>query len=266
MAWLKIDQTLRDNRKICNAAEDLKIEPAHMAGMMVLFWLWAIDNAPSGSLAELTDGTIARGAMYGGDPKTFIEVLVKRGLLNENEEGLQIHDWEEYAGNLLDKRRKDARRKAVERASKKAEMSAGRPQDVQRTSAPKSKSKSKSKSNISPPSPSEEGGEKEKDVIEIRFAEFWSAYPKKASKQYALKAWKKLQPDAELHEKIMQAVNAQKQSKQWHRDNGQYIPYPATWLNGGQWDNELEEATTGLAGSADKDMELLRKAQKRVGL
>lgn len=104
------------------------------------------------------------------------------------------------------------------------------------------------------------------NIQEERFAEFWGAYPKKASKQYALKAWKKLQPDAELHKKIMQAVNAQKQSKQWHRDNGQYIPYPATWLNGGQWDNELEEATTGSAGSVDKDMELLRKAQKRVGL
>ena len=158
MAWLKIDQTLRDNRKICNAAEDLKVEPAHMAGMMVLLWLWAIDNAPSGSLADLTNGTIARGAMYGGDPETFVETLIRRGLLDDDGDGLQIHDWEEHAGNLLDKRLKDAQRKAMERAAKKAEKaetSAGHPQDVREKSAPKTKTQTKSKS--IDPSPSDEG-------------------------------------------------------------------------------------------------------------
>ena len=49
MAWLKVDQTLRDHHKICDAADALQVDPAHMTGMMILFWLWAIDNAPSGS-------------------------------------------------------------------------------------------------------------------------------------------------------------------------------------------------------------------------
>lgn len=107
---------------------------------------------------------------------------------------------------------------------------------------------------ISPPSPSDEGADEgKKDVIEARFAEFWNAYPKKVAKQYALKAWKRLRPDAELHEKIMQAVNAQKRSEQWRRDNGRYIPNPATWLNGGQWDNELEEVTTDAENRGDPE-------------
>ena len=64
----------------------------------------------------------------------------------------------------------------------------------------------------------------------VRFDEFWNAYPKKVGKQYALKAWRKIKPTAELHEAIMQAVNAQKHSEQWRRDNGRFIPNPATWL------------------------------------
>ena len=73
-----------------------------------------------------------------------------------------------------------------------------------------------------------------------RFSEFWSAYPKKVAKQYALKAWKRLKPNADLHQRILKAVEDQKQSEQWRKNNGQYIPNPATWLNGGQWDNEME--------------------------
>lgn len=83
-----------------------------------------------------------------------------------------------------------------------------------------------------------------KSPIEVRFDEFWNAYPKKVGKQYALKAWRKIKPTAELHEAIMQAVNAQKHSEQWRRDNGRFIPNPATWLNGGYWENG-EEVSTG---------------------
>lgn len=32
------------------------------------------------------------------------------------------------------------------------------------------------------------------------------------------------------------------QNEQWRKDNGQYIPNPATWLNQGRWDDVLTEA------------------------
>lgn len=159
MAWLKIDQTLRDHHKICDAADELQVDPAHMTGMMVLLWLWAIDNAPSGSLAGVSAGTIARGAQYGGDPTAFVEALKRQELLDEGPDGLQIHDWEEHAGNLIDRRQKDAKRKAAERAAKKAaepETSEGRPADVRKKSAPRVE-QSKSRERVDIPSPSDEG-------------------------------------------------------------------------------------------------------------
>ncbi|MFR7893393.1 MAG: ATP-binding protein [Dysosmobacter sp.] len=91
----------------------------------------------------------------------------------------------------------------------------------------------------------------QKSLVEVRFLEFWKAYPKKTGKQYALKAWNKIKPTAELHERIMQAVDAQKRSDQWRRENGRYIPNPSTWLNGGYWDNE--EVNEGAENQRDPE-------------
>ena len=78
-------------------------------------------------------------------------------------------------------------------------------------------------------------------LLEKRFDTFWEAYPNKKAKQNAIKAWKKIKPNTALFEKIMKAVDLQKRSEDWQRENGRYIPYPATWLNGGYWDNEIKE-------------------------
>ena len=32
-----------------------------------------------------------------------------------------------------------------------------------------------------------------------------------------------------------------KKSKDWQKDNGQFIPYPATWLNAKGWEDEVTE-------------------------
>jgi hypothetical protein len=86
--------------------------------------------------------------------------------------------------------------------------------------------------------------EKEPSLQERRFEGFWKAYPKKKGKLAALKAWKNVKLDTDLFAKIMEAVNTAKGSRQWQRENGQFIPYPATWLNQGRWDDEIEEVST----------------------
>ena len=48
----------------------------------------------------------------------------------------------------------------------------------------------------------------------------------------------KAKPDAELFEKIMQAVATAKVSEQWLREGGRFIPNPSTWINQGRWDDE----------------------------
>ena len=74
---------------------------------------------------------------------------------------------------------------------------------------------------------------------EDRFSRFWAAYPRKVGKQAAKKSWSRLHPSEELTQAILQSVEAQKQSRQWKENNGQFIPNPATWLNQGRWEDEL---------------------------
>jgi hypothetical protein len=80
---------------------------------------------------------------------------------------------------------------------------------------------------------------------ERRFDEFWAAYPRKVGKEAARKAWRRIKPTADHLAKVLLAIENAKKSCQWHKDNGQYIPNPATWLNQGRWDDEVQPYSTG---------------------
>lgn len=73
-----------------------------------------------------------------------------------------------------------------------------------------------------------------------QFDKFWQAYPRKVSKKEAQKSWKKINPSLELFEKILKALEMVKQTEQWKKDNGKFIPYPATWLNQERWTDEIK--------------------------
>lgn len=74
------------------------------------------------------------------------------------------------------------------------------------------------------------------------FSEFWAAYPRKAGKGAAEKAWAKLKADDALTETILAAIEKHKTSDQWKKDGGKYIPHPSTWLNQRRWEDEVESA------------------------
>lgn len=72
------------------------------------------------------------------------------------------------------------------------------------------------------------------------FDAFWKIYPKHKDKAKALKAFTKLKPDEELFNKIIDAVNNNiKNNADWEKDNGQYVPYGSSWLNGKRWEDEI---------------------------
>lgn len=79
----------------------------------------------------------------------------------------------------------------------------------------------------------------ERNEIEERFDRFWDAYPRHVAKVDARKKFEKLNPDESLLETMLQAIEAQKRSEQWTKDNGQYIPHPATWIHQERWKDDL---------------------------
>jgi hypothetical protein len=75
------------------------------------------------------------------------------------------------------------------------------------------------------------------------FIVFWDSYPRKAGKQEAFKSWIKSGNKPAIAD-ILQAIESQKKSDQWRKDNGQFIPHPATWINQGRWDDKPVEIKT----------------------
>ena len=69
------------------------------------------------------------------------------------------------------------------------------------------------------------------------FDAFWKAYPRKTAKKNAEQAWKKVTTPIET---ILNAIERHKKLPQWIKDNGAFIPHPATWLNQERWNDQLE--------------------------
>ena len=100
-----------------------------------------------------------------------------------------------------------------------------------RTYTKHTKDKDKDKDNMSPHTP--QG---------TTFELFWAAYPKKVGKKAALNAFRRVKTPLNV---LLQAIEGQKHSVQWMKDNGKYIPNPATWLNQGRWEDELDGGGLG---------------------
>jgi len=80
---------------------------------------------------------------------------------------------------------------------------------------------------------------KMKEEIDAAFDTFWAAYPKKKSKGQAEKVWAKLQPGEVLFAIMLQKIAQASQTHEWKKENGKFIPHPATWLNAKGWEDEL---------------------------
>jgi hypothetical protein len=68
------------------------------------------------------------------------------------------------------------------------------------------------------------------------FEKFWKAYPKKVGKGDAARSWNRDELDDRVDE-ILPVLEQYKQLPQRTKDNGQFIPYPATWLNSKSYDD-----------------------------
>lgn len=80
-------------------------------------------------------------------------------------------------------------------------------------------------------------------MVDDLFPKFWKMYPNKKGKAAAEKAWKKLKVTADLFGQIAEGLAAQVVCEAWVKDGGQFIPHPATWLNGKRWEDEVKVAS-----------------------
>lgn len=91
------------------------------------------------------------------------------------------------------------------------------------------------------------------------FELFWEAYPKKKAKQDAEKAFAKVTVSVQT---LLYAIEVQKKSEDWTKENGQFIPHPATWLNGKRWEDQVScmgSKSTGPRQLDDGELEAIQR-------
>ena len=96
--------------------------------------------------------------------------------------------------------------------------------------------KKEKKKSIRPSSPGSTNGK----GVEESFQIFYEAYPKRKSKGKAWKVWENIKPRPELLKAMLDAIECAKNTEEWQKEKGKYIPYPATWLNARGWEDEIE--------------------------
>jgi hypothetical protein len=141
MAWIQVHQSVWTHRKTIAVADALDLSEVYAGAHLIALWTWALDNAPDGTL-DCSPRAIARGAQWTGDSKTFVEALLGAGYLERTSDTqLVLHDWDTYAGKLVDRRKANAERMRRARARQNDDTSDARADHVRSTNGARAQHK-----------------------------------------------------------------------------------------------------------------------------
>jgi hypothetical protein len=208
--WIKVQKDTPDKPEVLAVAARLGIDPDAVTGKLIRIWSWFDTHTTDGNALSVTFSFIDRMTGVTG----FAEQVSMVGWLEQNGAMLTLPNFQNHNG---------------ETAKKRA-------QGKNRTEKHRSNAESNAPS-VTKASPEKRREEKNTNTL---FDVFWTAYPNKVGKDAAKRAFDRRKPDDELFGQMMNALENQKTSDKWTKDNGQYIPNPATWLNQGRWKDESE--------------------------
>ena len=153
MAWIRVEQTLTGHRKVWQAARLLNTHPLRLVGHLIALWTAALDYIPAnGSLDGFNAAWLKQRAQWEGSATKFEAALIEVGLIDDNPR--LIHDWQEYAGPLIEQREYERNRKRQRRDDRRdnggttAGQSPGQHRDSGGTEAGKSRRQSKSREDL----------------------------------------------------------------------------------------------------------------------
>ncbi len=124
MAWISIHEQVKDHHKLRDLAKLLKSSRQEALGILVMLWLWGINNADrDGCLCGSDARDIADGIIYRATaPEHLIECLIKSKWLDQSGDQYIIHDWDIWQTEwfkALDKRAENTARVREYRARQK---------------------------------------------------------------------------------------------------------------------------------------------------
>lgn len=117
MTWIESHQELGAHPKTRKLARILGLSRPAVVGHLQFLWWWAVDYAEDGDITRFDPLDIALGAEWEGEAQTFLDALVSAGFVDSDAQGVRIHDWHDYAGKLIERRRANAQRMRESRAA-----------------------------------------------------------------------------------------------------------------------------------------------------
>lgn len=112
MAWIELHPELVEHKKLKALMRLTGAGRDACVGRLCILWLWAMSNRADGDLSDVDNADFAR--LWELGPRkaaAFRDGLEQSGFLDRTQGRLLIHDWEDYAGRLLEARRRDRDRK-----------------------------------------------------------------------------------------------------------------------------------------------------------
>ena len=210
--WLKLECSTPDKPEVFAITAAMGWDdPDKTVGKLFRVWRWFDQQTTDGNAKGVTSALLDRIAGATG----FAQAMINASWLEENDNGLVLPNFEKHNGVTAKSRAQTAKRVANYRADAPCNVSTVT-------------------ESVTPPLAREE---KRRIKTNEAFASFWAVYPKKKNKGHAEKAFAKLKPDNDLLQTILNAVEGAARGTDWLKSDGQFIPYPSTWLTARGWED-----------------------------
>lgn len=210
---------------------------------LLMLWFVSWQQTPCGSLPDSDELISARIGMETCEFNQNRAILL-RGWEKANDGRFYHPVISEMVLEMLARKTRETNRKAEYRKRMKAQivphLSLGTNMEETRDSTGSDDTGTSTGTQRSKPSCSPSANEQ----ADYGFVEFWSSYPRKVAKADAMKAWKKIKPTGQMLAELMAGLEKQKASGDWMKDGGQFIPHPASWINGRRWEDQIPPATS----------------------
>jgi hypothetical protein len=266
--WIEVHEGLPSHPKTLKLSSLTGYEIDRCVGKLVILWLWVGKQKEDGDISGVDPITIGKAAEIENpeEAKRFYKALIECRFVDEGV--FLIHDWLDYVGRYLKSKYHTSNPAKWAKILKKH---SGKPKGRLKAHIPKPKPipLPKPKKDTQTVEDSRTGDAKQlsdqirethrtvkdprvADKAKQLFDQFWVSYPKKRSKGRAEKAFQKIHPDEQLLARMISSIGRAKTSEEWKKENGRFIPHPATWLNDKGWEDEFDGKDNGSGGAGKK--------------
>lgn len=237
MAWISVHEQVIGG-KLRSLAKEIGCSQNEALGILIRLWLWAINNAgKDGCIVEADKDDVAEVLNIGIDRRysadNVVDALVVTGWI-DMENGLYIHDWEEWQQQwykAIEVREKEAARKRLERSRKRMIKN-----QTEVNPAPGQEPAREDMEEVLPSPqlniPQVEPPKQQPAAAYMKdFEELWQFYPRKVGKGDAYKKYKARLKDGWKPEELLEAVKNYASKVSRERTEQQYIKHAKTFFS-----------------------------------